>query len=67
MAQLWGGRFSGQPDPLMVRFNDSLSFDWRLWDADITGSVAWAKAIHVAGLLTQDHLRPSRASRGDYD
>lgn len=56
MAQLWGGRFSGQTDPLMARFNASLPFDWRLWDVDITGSVAWAKAIHLAGLLTQNEL-----------
>ncbi|MGC8782032.1 MAG: argininosuccinate lyase, partial [Anaerolineae bacterium] len=52
MSTLWGGRFSGANDPLMVRFNASLPFDWRLWDADITGSIAWAHAIHRAGLLT---------------
>jgi argininosuccinate lyase len=52
MTQLWGGRFSGQNDPLMARFNASLPFDWRLWDADITGSIAWARAIRDAGLLT---------------
>jgi argininosuccinate lyase len=51
MAGLWGGRFSAANDPLMVRFNASLPFDWRLWDADITGSVAWAAAICRAGLL----------------
>ena len=41
-------------DPLMARFNASLPFDWRLWDADITGSIAWARAIARAGLLTAD-------------
>ena len=30
MTHLWGGRFSGQNDPLMARFNASLPFDWRL-------------------------------------
>ncbi|OIO97938.1 MAG: argininosuccinate lyase [Anaerolineae bacterium CG2_30_64_16] len=54
MSPLWGGRFAGQTDPLMARFNASLPFDWRLWDADITGSVAWATAIWRAGLLTED-------------
>ena len=54
MAQLWGGRFTGQMDAFMARFNASLPFDWRLWDADITGSIAWAKAIAAAGLLTED-------------
>ena len=54
MSPLWGGRFTGQTDPLMARFNASLPFDWRLWDADITGSIAWARAIARAGLLTAD-------------
>lgn len=54
MTQLWGGRFSGQMDAVMARFNASLPFDWRLWDADITGSIAWAGAIAAAGLLTPD-------------
>ena len=54
MSALWGGRFTGQTDPLMDRFNASLPFDWRLWDADITGSVAWARATCRAGLLTED-------------
>lgn len=52
MSPLWGGRFTAANDPLMARFNASLPFDWRLWDADITGSVAWARAIAAAGLLT---------------
>jgi argininosuccinate lyase len=54
MCALWGGRFTGANDPLMARFNASLPFDWRLWDADIIGSVAWARAICRAGLLTED-------------
>ncbi len=53
MTPLWGGRFTGANDPLMARFNASLPFDWQLWEADITGSVAWAKAIARAGLLTE--------------
>ena len=52
MSPLWGGRFQGDTDALMARFNASLPFDWRLWDSDITGSVAWARAICRAGLLT---------------
>ena len=52
MSPLWGGRFSAANDPLMARFNASLPFDWRLWEADIAGSIAWAGAICRAGLLT---------------
>ncbi len=52
MSPLWGGRFSAANDPLMARFNASLPFDWRLWEADIVGSMAWAAAICRVGLLT---------------
>ncbi len=52
MAQLWGGRFSAGMDPHMAQFNASLPFDWRLWEADIQGSIAWARGLAEAGLLT---------------
>ncbi len=50
--QLWGGRFSGSTDALMRRFNDSIGFDIRLWEADITGSQAYARALARAGVIT---------------
>jgi argininosuccinate lyase len=40
-------------DAHMAQFNASLPFDWRLWEADIAGSIAWARAIAAAGLLTE--------------
>ena len=52
--KLWGGRFSGKTDPLMERFNASLRFDQRLWQADIVGSQAYAVALTRAGILTKD-------------
>ena len=36
----------------MVPFNLSLSIDARLWREDVRGSVAWARAIGAAGVLT---------------
>jgi argininosuccinate lyase len=55
---LWGGRFEGKADPLFRAFNDSLRFDRRLVREDIAGSVAWAGAIHRAGVLNADeHAR----------
>lgn len=53
---LWGGRFAGQADPLFREINDSLPFDYRLAPQDIRGSIAWAKAIHRAGVLGADEL-----------
>ena len=54
--KLWGGRFEGSPDGLMERFNASIGFDWRLWAADIEGSMAYARALERAGLLTADEV-----------
>ncbi len=53
MTQLWGGRFSGETDPLMRKFNDSIYFDVRLWEADLDGSIAYAKALARTGVITQ--------------
>ena len=49
---LWGGRFQGETDALMRRFNDSIGFDRRLYAADIQGSIAYAGGLARAGLIT---------------
>jgi argininosuccinate lyase len=51
---LWGGAFSQPTDDAVRRLNDSLRFDWRLYDVDITGSIAWAHALAGAGVITED-------------
>lgn len=51
---LWGGRFDSGMAPEMVPFNLSLGIDQRLWREDIRGSVAWARAIGAAGVLTPE-------------
>lgn len=43
-------------DELMVIFNESLPFDKVLYKADITGSLAYAKALQQKGLLTENEL-----------
>ncbi len=52
MTKLWGGRFAADTDALVHRFNASIAFDVRLYDEDVTGSLAWAAALHDAGLLS---------------
>ena len=52
MDKLWGGRFDTPMAVLMKRFNDSIAFDQRLYDADIQGSIAYARALEVGGLIT---------------
>jgi argininosuccinate lyase len=41
-------------DELMAKLNNSISFDVRLWDADIRGSIAYANAIAEAGIISAD-------------
>jgi argininosuccinate lyase len=53
---LWGGRFSGGPDPLFTQLNDSLGFDYRFAREDIEGSIAYARATHAAGVLSESEL-----------
>jgi argininosuccinate lyase len=37
----------------MRKFNDSITFDVRLWEADLDGSVAYAQALGRAGILDE--------------
>lgn len=48
---MWGGRFSKSIDGAFARLNASFSFDWRLYDADIRGSVAYAGALARANII----------------
>lgn len=52
--KMWGGRFSGNLDPAAWQLNASLSFDQRLAQQDVLGSLAWARALQKVGLLTGD-------------
>jgi argininosuccinate lyase len=49
---LWGGRFSTQLNQQAWDLNTSLPIDKRMAIQDVEGSLAWADAIHRAGLLT---------------
>jgi len=49
---MWGGRFSKSIDDKFAYLNNSFRFDWRLYDADIRGSMAYAKALAHKGIIT---------------
>jgi argininosuccinate lyase len=51
---LWGGRFGVETDELMRRFGDSIGFDRRMYGADIRGSIAYARGLVRAGLITAE-------------
>lgn len=51
---LWGGRFSEPTDKDLQALNDSIGFDIRFYHEDILGSIAYAKAIADADVITTD-------------
>ena len=54
------GRFAGERAPAFVALNSSLALDWRLWPEDIEGSVAHARALRGAGVLSAAELEADR-------
>lgn len=54
--KLWGGRFSEETDALAQDFNNSLSFDRRLWREDLANSRAHVRMLGKVGILSQDEV-----------
>lgn len=50
-TNLWGGRFEGKTDKTFAEFNNSFSFDRRLFTADVRCSIAYCDALFHAGVL----------------
>ena len=49
--KLWGGRFEKATDGLVDDFHSSISFDQRLYEQDITGSIAHATMLGEQGII----------------
>jgi argininosuccinate lyase len=54
--KLWGGRFRRGMLPQLERFSSSLELDYELYPYDIQGSVAHARGLAAAGLITKTQL-----------
>lgn len=52
--KLWGGRFEGKIDPGFAEFNNSFRFDRRLFEVDVTASIAYCQALENAGVITAE-------------
>ena len=52
--KLWGGRFTEAEDALTEAFNESLSFDKRMYKQDITGSIAHARMLGNQGIISKE-------------
>ena len=51
--KLWGGRFAKSTDHLMDDFHSSISFDQRMAEQDIIGSIAHATMLGEQGIIPQ--------------
>lgn len=49
---MWKGRFKQEASELLKAYTQSVTIDWRLYKEDIRGSVAHARALMTAGVLT---------------
>lgn len=49
----WGGRFAKQTAASVESFTESVSFDWRLYQYDIEGSIAHATMLAKCKLITE--------------
>ena len=65
MTTLWSGRFDAAPDKVTFEFGSSFRFDRRLFEDDVAGSAAWARALKQAGVLSADEARQIDAALAD--
>src|SRR5262245_62111713 len=64
-THLWSGRFDAAPDPAAFDFGVSFPFDRRLFDEDVTGSLAWAEALAACGALNASDAERIREGLGE--
>ena len=64
MANLWSGRFAGEPDPTAFQFGASFSFDRRLFEDDVTGSLAYVEGLVRAGVFNASEAESVKTALG---
>ena len=52
--KLWGGRFTKETNQLVHNFNASISYDQKFYKQDIQGSIAHAKMLGAAGIISEE-------------
>lgn len=52
--KLWGGRFQANDTSLLDAFNNSITFDYKLYPYDVEGSIAHSSMLCKMGILSED-------------
>ena len=53
MKKLWEGRFNKETNELLEKFNASITFDKRMYEEDITGSIAHSRMLAKQGIIAE--------------
>lgn len=56
-SKLWGGGINIPVNEGLMRLNNSLIVDQRMWQEDLQGSCAYAEALFDVGVLTAEELQ----------
>lgn len=57
MAKMWAGRFQKEIDETVNDFNSSISFDSRMFEHDIKGSIAHATMLGHTGIIQEKEAK----------
>ena len=63
-SQAWSALFSEPMSELVKRYTASVSFDQRLWKADIAGSLAHAEMLCAQAIISADDLASIKRGLG---
>ena len=53
MKKMWEGRFHKETNKLLEKFNASITFDKRMYEEDITGSIAHSRMLAKQGIIAE--------------
>ena len=54
MKKLWEGRFSKESSKLLEKFNASITYDNRMYEEDIEGSIAHSKMLFKQNIINKE-------------
>ena len=54
---MWEGRFHKETNKLLEKFNASITFDKRMYEEDITGSIAHSRMLAKQGIISENEQK----------
>ena len=57
MKKLWEGRFKKETNKLLEKFNASITFDKKMYNEDITGSIVHSRMLSKQQIISEDEQK----------